>query len=114
VKRGIPARGDILHIDLDPAKGRELRGKRFVLVLSPAEFNKFGLILACPVTQGREFARGHGFAVALNAAGTRAQGDVLCHQSRTLDFKERNGEWVETLPKDMVDDVLARVRTLLF
>ena len=113
LKRGIPERGDILHIDLDPTKGREQRGKRFILVLSPAEFNRFGLILACPITQGGAFAREHGFAVSLSAAGMRTQGVVLCHQVRTLDYKERNGKLVEALPEEQVDEVLARVRTLL-
>ncbi len=113
MKRGIPERGDILHIDLDPTKGREQRGKRFILVLSSAEFNRFGLILVCPVTQGGEFAREHGFAVSLSGAGTTCQGAVLCHQVRTLDYKERAARWVEALPPDIVEEVLARVRTLL-
>jgi mRNA interferase ChpB len=113
VKRGVADRGDVLHIDLDPTKGREQRGRRFVLVLSPADFNRFGLILVCPITQGGEFAREHGFAVSLSAAGTCTQGVVLCHQVRTLDGKERGARWVETLPAEIVEGVLARVRTLL-
>jgi mRNA interferase ChpB len=113
LRRGTPDRGDVLHIDLDPTKGREQRGQRFVLVLSVWEFNRFGLILVCPVTQGGDFARQHGFAVSLSATGARTQGVVLCHQLRALDCKERHTEWVETLPVDVVDDVLARVRTLL-
>ena len=28
----IPQRGDILHIDLEPTRGREQQGKRYVLV----------------------------------------------------------------------------------
>ena len=113
MKRGVPDRGDILHIDLDPVKGREQQGKRFVLVLTPAVFNRFGLMLACPVTQGGAFAREHGFAVSLSGAGSRTQGVALCHQVRTLDYRERNADWVESLPADFVEDVLARVRTLL-
>lgn len=113
LKRGVPDRGDVLHIDLDPTKGREQRGKRYVLVLSPADFNRFGLVLVCPITQGGGVAREHGFAVSLSAAGTRIQGVVLCHQVRTLDCKERGASWVETLPEEFVDDVRARVRTLL-
>ena len=111
--RGVPDRGDILHLDLDPTKGREQRGKRYVLVLSPADFNRFGLVLVCPVTLGGEFAREHGFAVPLSATGSRTQGIVLCHQVRTLDYRERGGKWVESLPEAVVEDVLARVRTLL-
>ena len=113
MKRGIPDRGDILHIDLDPTKGLEQRGKRFVLVLSLAAFNRFGLALVCPVTQGGEFAREHGFAVSLSGAATRTQGVVLCHQVRALDYKERRATWVEALQDEIVEDILARVRTLL-
>ena len=113
LKRNIPDRGDVLNLDLDPAKGHEQRGKRPVLVLSASEFNRFGLVLVCPITQGGGFAREHGFAVPLSGAGTRTEGVVLCHQVRTVDYKERGSEYSETLPVDLVEEVLARVRTLL-
>ena len=112
MRRGIPDRGDVLNLDLDPAKGREQRGQRPVLVLSVSEFNRFGLILVCPITQGGGFAREHGFAVSLSGAGTRTQGVVLCHQVRTVDYKERGSEFSESLPGSLVEEVLARVRTL--
>ena len=102
----------MLHIDLDPVRGREQRGKRYILVLSVADFNRYGLVLACPIAEGGALARVHGFAVSLGA-GTLTQGVVLCHQARTLDYKERNGQFQETLPADVVEEVLARVRTLL-
>jgi len=70
------------------------------------------MILACPITQGGEFAREHGFAVPLSGAGAKTQGVALCHQVRALDHKERAGQWVETLPEELVEEVLARVRTL--
>lgn len=113
MKRGIPDRGDVLNLDLDPAKGHEQRGKRPVLVLSVSEFNRFGLILVCPITQGGGFARDHGFAVPLSGAGTRTQGVVLCNQVRTIDYKERGGGFSESLPGSLVEEVLARVRTLI-
>ena len=97
MKRGIPDRGDVLNLDLDPVKGHEQRGKRPVLVLSVSEFNRFGLILVCPITQGGGFAREHGFAVPLSGAGTRTQGY----------------EFSESLPGNLVEEVLARVRTLV-
>jgi len=111
--RGVPERGDVLHIDLNPAKGREQRGRRFLLVLSTAEFNRFGLALVCPITPSGGFAREHGFAVSLSATGAQTQGVILCHQIRVLDCKERHASWVESLPEEIVADVLARVRTLL-
>ena len=82
-------------------------------MLTPARVNRFGLAMVCPITQGGEFAREHGFAVPLGGAGIRTQGVVLCHQSRTIDFKERSAVLVESLPEEIVDVVLARVRTLL-
>ena len=113
MRLGVPDRGDVMHVDLEPTRGREQRGKRFVLVLSPARINRFGLAMVCPITQGGESAREHGFAVSLSGAGVRTQGVVLCHQSRTIDFKERAAVLVESLPEEIVAEVLARVRTLL-
>jgi mRNA interferase ChpB len=113
LRLGVPNRGDVLHVDSEPTKGREQKGQRYVLVLTPASINRFGLAMVCPITQGGEFAREHGFAVSLVGAGIRTQGVVLCHQSRTIDFKDRAAVWVESLPEEIVDEVLARVRTLL-
>jgi mRNA interferase ChpB len=78
-----------------------------------AEFNRIGLALVCPITQGGEFARERGFTVSLSGAAAKTQGVVLCHQSRTLDYKDRSSQWVETLPMDVVEEVLARVRALV-
>jgi mRNA-degrading endonuclease toxin of MazEF toxin-antitoxin module len=69
--------------------------------------------LVCPIAQGGGSEREHGFAVSLNAVGTRTQGIVLCHRVHTLDCQERGASWVEALPREILDDVLARVRTLL-
>ena len=84
-----------------------------MLVLSVAEFNRIGLVLGCPITQGGQFAKASGFAVSLSGVGTKTQGVVLCHQTRTMDYKIRAGRWVETLPLDLIEEVLGRVRTLL-
>ncbi len=113
MKRGIPGRGDILRINLDPSLGVEQEGTRPVVVLTPEEFNRFGLILACSITQGGAMAREHGFAVSLLGAGVRTQGVVLCHQVRTLDPRERKVRYIETLPSSITEEILARVRTLV-
>lgn len=113
MKHGIPDRGDILHLDLDPAKGREQQGQRYVLVLTLADFNRFGLALVAPITQGGQFAREHGFTVSLMGTGMRTQGIVLCNQMKMLDYRERGARAVEAAPEIVIDDVLARVRALL-
>lgn len=113
MKRGVPDRGDILHLDLDPVLGKEQQGQRYVLVLTLSTFNRFGLALAAPITQGGNFAREHGFAVPLIGMGTQTQGVVLCHQVRMLDYRARNAGIVETVSGDLMEEVLVRVRALL-
>lgn len=105
-------RGDIFHIDLDPIKGREQAGKRYVMVVSHSAFNTAtGVPLICPITQGGGFARGQGFTVPL--AGTDTQGVVLCHQPRVMDFAARGAKYKESAPDFIIDEVLAKVATLL-
>jgi mRNA interferase ChpB len=101
-------RGDIYLISLDPTEGREQRGRRPVLVVSPAEFNaatKLSVIL--PITNGGEFASRIGFAVPI--IGIKTTGVVRCDQPRVLDIAARNGRKVDTLPADLLDEVLAKV-----
>lgn len=105
-------RGDIWHVDLDPAKGREQAKPRYVLILTPREFNALGTPIVAPITSGGNFARDRGFAVSLTGAGTNATGVVLCHQLRALDIKARNGRFSERVPDYIIDEVLARVQTL--
>ena len=63
-----------------------------------------------PITTGGEFARRLGFAVPLT--GTKPTGVVRCDQPRVLDLAARNARLVETLPAQLMDEVLARVATI--
>ncbi|MFN8660141.1 MAG: type II toxin-antitoxin system PemK/MazF family toxin [Candidatus Obscuribacterales bacterium] len=104
-------RGDVYLVKLDPTEGREQRGYRPVLIVSPAEFNdatKLPVIL--PITTGGEFAKRIGFAVPLS--GSKTTGVVRCDQPRVLDLEARNGKKVESLPQDIMDEVMARVSTI--
>lgn len=104
-------RGDIYLVTLDPTAGREQRGHRPVLVVSPAEFNaatKLPVIL--PITNGGEFARRIGFAVPL--AGTKTTGVVRCDQPRVLDLHARNGRKIESLSASTMNEVMAKLVTI--
>jgi len=113
VRRGVPDRGDILPVSLDPTRGKEQQGSRYALVLSPSAFNQFGLALVCPITQGGRFAREHGFAVSMMSAGTQTQGVVLCNQVWMISFRERGAQIIEQAPDFIVDEVIAPIQTLL-
>ncbi len=104
-------RGEIYMVSLDPTMGHEQRGHRPVLVVSPASFNEATrLPVILPITSGGAFARRIMFAVPL--AGTKTAGVVRCDQPRVLDIRARNGRKIETLPQQILDDVLARTATL--
>ena len=104
-------RGDIYTVALDPTQGREQRGTRPVLVVSPTAFNQATkLPVICPITNGGEFARGIGFAVPL--AGMKTTGIIRCDQPRVLDLGARHGRKVDTLPAAIMDDVLAKLAVL--
>ena len=109
----IPGRGEIWHVNLNPVAGKEQQGLRPALVVSDKEFNRSGLMLICPVTQGGSQARFAGFAVSLMNTGTETQGVVMCNQPRTIDYAARAARFVEGVPDYVIDDVLARLQTLL-
>jgi len=106
-------RGEIWHVDLNPTSGREQRGARYVLIVSPDAFNNAtGTAIVAPITTGGGGSRLKGFAVSLSGAGTDATGVVLCDQLRTLDLRARGGRRSETVPDFIVDEVVARIATL--
>ena len=105
-------RGELWFVDLDPTEGREQRGRRPVFIVTPAAFNRLGTPLVAPVTTGGAFARHRGFAVPL-PPGLKVQGVILCNQLRTLDLAARGGRFVDQAPDDVIEDVLARIATLV-
>jgi mRNA-degrading endonuclease toxin of MazEF toxin-antitoxin module len=106
-------RGDIYHVDLNPIQGREQAGARYVVIVSPRAFNLMGTPLVCPITQGGDFARQAGFAVSLSGTGTQTHGVVLCNQLRVIDLQARGGRFIERVPTFIMDEVLARLATLI-
>src|SRR5437763_843459 len=107
-------RGDIYLVSLDPTEGHEQRGRRPVLVISPGGFNRLTRVpVVLPITTGGGFARSAGFAVSLDGAGTRTAGVVRCDQPRALDLAARRARRLEQVPATVIDEVLARVATIL-
>lgn len=103
-------RGEIWLVELDPTSGHEQRGRRPVLIVSPEEFNRVTKVpVVLPVTAGGSFARTVGFAVSLSGAGTMTTGVVRCDQPRALDLKARGGKRLESIPEEVVAEVLARL-----
>ena len=107
-------RGEVWVVGLDPAEGHEQKGRRPVLVISPDAFNQVTKVpVVLPITSGGNFARTAGFAVSLTGAGTKTTGVVRCDQPRALDLGARHGRRLEKVPDAIMDEVLAKVATII-
>jgi mRNA-degrading endonuclease toxin of MazEF toxin-antitoxin module len=105
-------RGEIYLVGLDPAAGHEQQGRRPVLIGSPAAFNRVTRVpVVVPITRGGSFARTAGFAVPL--AGAKTTGVIRCDQPRALDLGARGGKKLESVPAAVMDEVLAKLATIL-
>ena len=103
-------RGDIYLVSLDPTSGHEQQGTRPVLVVSASAFNRLTKTpVVLPITSSGNFARTAGFAVSLMGAGTNTTGVIRCDQPRALDLGSRNARKLESIPAEIVDEVLAKL-----
>ena len=106
-------RGEIWLVGLDPTAGHEQKGRRPVLIVSPEAFNRVtGVPVVLPITSGGSFARTAGFAVSLTGAGTKTTGVVRCDQPRALDLSARGGRRLESIPEEIMEEVLAKLTTI--
>jgi mRNA interferase MazF len=106
----IPEKGDLVWINFNPQAGHEQSGNRPAIVLSPLAYNqKVGLALFCPVTNKK---KGYPFEVDLPSSCT-ISGVILSDQVKSLDWKIRNIQFIESLNTSILDDVLAKLTTLL-
>lgn len=103
-------RGDIFLVSPDPTADHEQQGRRPVLVVSPEAFNRLTKVpIVVPITTGGKFARTAGFAVQLSDASTRTVGVIRCDQPRSLDLQARQARKLESIPTEIMDEVLARL-----
>lgn len=106
----VPDRGDLLWLTFNPQAGREQAGRRPALVVSPAVYNgRVGLALLCPITSQK---KGYPFEVEI-PQGHAIAGVVLADQLKSLDWRVRKAEVVGRVPANVVDEVLAKIATLL-
>lgn len=109
----VPRRGDLVWLHFSPQTGHEQAGRRPALVLSPESYNaRVGLAILCPVTG---HAKGYPFEVAL-PSGSPVAGVVLSDQVKSLDWRARQAEPIESiqpLPSQVTEEVLQKLGTLL-
>ena len=98
-----PRQGDIIWLNLNPQAGAEQSGHRPVIVVSNDEFHKriANLVMICPITNTDRNFPTH---IRLNNNRTKTSGVIKCEQAKILDHKERHASFIETAPKDILDE----------
>jgi len=109
MKKYIPDRGDIIWLDFNPQLGHEQRGRRPALTLSFKDYNeKVGLGLFCPITSKKK-----GYPFEVEIIGDKINGSILSDQIKSLDWTERNIEYIESISKDKVEDVISNIKVII-
>ena len=102
-----PNKGDIIVLDFNPQAGHEQAGRRPALIVSNAQYHKYtnGLAVVCPITNRLTPFPLH---IPLDDR-TKTKGVIMCEQVKSLDLNARHAEFLESLPDDLLHDVLERV-----
>jgi mRNA interferase MazF len=114
----IPRRGDIVHLNFSPSAGHEMADRHYALVLSNEPYNRrTGRAFVTPITSR---VRGWPFEVPVPAGllpakrGTAAVKSILhADVARHIDYREREVAYVSTAPRELVEEVLDKLLTVL-
>ncbi|GBQ96511.1 endoribonuclease [Acetobacter nitrogenifigens DSM 23921 = NBRC 105050] len=103
----VPDAGDIIWLEFSPQAGHEQAGHRPAVVLSPASYNRIGLLLCCPLTTRR---KGYPFEVAID---NDRQSAVLADQVKSLDWRARGAKRKGRVSESELTDIRAKARALI-
>lgn len=92
----IPEQLDIIYINFDPTKGREIKKRRPALVMSSTVYNlRTGFVVVCPITSTHR-----DLPMYVELHSHKIHGQVKAIQLRSLDYLKSNRqiEFVESAP----------------
>src|SRR5260221_14616336 len=99
-KHYIPERLDVVFLDFEPKKGKEIGKYRPALVLSSKEYNrKTGLLICCPISTS---IRGHVSEVMVD--GLEKPSVVAAGIVQTLSWKDRKAKFIKKVNYDIFED----------
>ena len=102
---GVPEQGDIIKINLNPKQGHEQQGYRPYICLSNKIISDIANIAVfAPISNTKR-----NYPLYIMLQGTKTTGSVLLDQLVTIDYNARNFEFVESVPSDLIDELLTKV-----
>jgi mRNA interferase MazF len=106
----VPARGDLMWLQLNSQAGHEQAGHRPAVVISPSSYNRrVGWALCCPITSR---VKGYPFEVLL-PQGLGVEGAILSDQIKSLDWRMRKARRIASLPADVLHEAVGKILALV-
>lgn len=107
--RYVPERGEIVWLDFEPTRGREIGKYRPALILSSARYNQqTGLLICCPISTS---IRGAVTEVPVTTLDEPCV--VVANLVHTLDWRERKAKRAATADPMLLGETLARLLPLV-
>jgi len=107
--RYIPDRNDIVFLDFEPTKGKEIGKYRPALVLSSKVYNqRSGLLICCPISTSIR-----GAATEVPIGNLESPSVVASNLINTLDWSERKVKKVTEAEQGVMEEVILRVIPLI-
>lgn len=104
-----PDRGEVWWLSLDPIAGHEQAGRRPCLVLTERSFNTAShLAIVVPLT-----TKPRGYATEVPAPKGDIQRVILCHQLRTVAWRDHDAEFDSIVGPAVMQRVSATMKRLL-
>jgi mRNA interferase MazF len=108
-KQYVPERNEIIWLDFEPTKGKEIGKYRPALVLSSKDYNRqTGLLICCPISTS---IRGGATEVPVNNLDEPSV--VAASLIQTLSWKDRKAKLITRAEKGVLDQVLVRIIPLI-
>ena len=105
----IPDRNDIIWLDFESTKGKEIGKYRPALVLSSKQYNKqTELLICCPISTS---VRGAATEVTVNKLDKPSV--VAASLIQTLSWKDRKPAFISKAENGVMDQVLVRIIPLI-
>ena len=102
VKQYIPEQNDIVWLDFDPVKGKEIGKYRPALVLSSKEYNRAsGLLICCPISTSIR-----GQKTEIPVKNLEQPSVVASNLIQTLSWQERRVKFIKKAENNIFEKVI--------
>jgi len=105
----VPERNDLIWLDFEPPRGKEIGKYRPALVLSSREYNRTtGLLICCPVSTSIR-----GGMTEVPVSNLDVPSVVAANLIQTLSWKDRHAKRITTAEDGVLEQVLLRIIPLI-